>query len=195
MSPLRHRFVTALFGAEKCAKSERALSSAEHAVGFLPLELETGTNQFLVDARQSRNSNLAPLQASKLVFSPKNPWPGRAWRGPGAGLVRTTAAGHRRRFLSILCPIQDCPPLNPALSTGLLHPCGGRRIALMQHKQLRLGTILTRAQPCDGAGPAVELPGLWHVVDAQDKGQAAREERVSKLRAPSGRPCPRLLVP
>ena len=28
-------------------------------------------------------------------------------------------------------------------------------------------------------GPAVEL---WHVVDAQDKGQTAREERVSELR-------------
>ena len=51
----------------------------------------------------------------------------------------------------------------------------------MQHKQLGLGTILAQAQPRDGAGPAVELPGLRHVVDAHEEGQAAREERVSEL--------------
>ena len=52
----------------------------------------------------------------------------------------------------------------------------------MQHQQLGLGAVLARAQPCDGAGPAVELPGLRHVVDAQDEGQAACEECVSELR-------------
>ena len=36
----------------------------------------------------------------------------------------------------------------------------------MQHQQLWLGDVLARAQPCDGAGPAVELPGLRHVIDA-----------------------------
>ena len=36
-------------------------------------------------------------------------------------------------------------------------------------------------QACDGVGPAVELPGLRHVVDAQDEGQATREECVSQL--------------
>ena len=48
----------------------------------------------------------------------------------------------------------------------------------MQHHQLGLGT----AQARDGVGPAVELSGLRHVVDAHDEGQAAREERVSELR-------------
>ena len=52
----------------------------------------------------------------------------------------------------------------------------------MHHEQLGLGTVLARAQACDGVGPAVELPGLGHVVDADDEGQAAREECVSQLR-------------
>ena len=52
----------------------------------------------------------------------------------------------------------------------------------MHHEQLGLGTVLPRAQACDGVGPAVELPGLGHVVDADDEGQAAREECVSQLR-------------
>ena len=52
----------------------------------------------------------------------------------------------------------------------------------MHYEQLGLGTVLARAQACDGVGPAVELPGLGHVVDAQDEGQAAREECVSQLR-------------
>ena len=46
----------------------------------------------------------------------------------------------------------------------------------------RLGAVLARAQPCDGAGPAVELPGFRHVVYAYEEGQAACEERVSELR-------------
>ena len=52
----------------------------------------------------------------------------------------------------------------------------------MHYEQLGLGTVLARAQACDGVGPAVELPGLGHVVDAQDEGQAACEECVSQLR-------------
>ena len=47
---------------------------------------------------------------------------------------------------------------------------------------LWLGAVLARAQPCDGACPAVELPGFRHVVYAQNKGQAACEERVSEIR-------------
>ena len=47
--------------------------------------------------------------------------------------------------------------------------------------QLWLGAVLARAQPCDGAGPAVELPGLGHIVDAHQEGQTACEERVSEL--------------
>ena len=50
----------------------------------------------------------------------------------------------------------------------------------MHYEQLGLGTVLARAQACDGVGPAVELPGLRHV--AQDEGQGAREECVSQLR-------------
>ena len=42
--------------------------------------------------------------------------------------------------------------------------------------------VLPRVQARDGVGPAVELPGLGHVVDADDEGQAAREECVSQLR-------------
>ena len=56
------------------------------------------------------------------------------------------------------------------------------RIAPVHYKQLGLGTVLARAQACDGVGPAVELPGLRHVVDADDEGQATREECVSQLR-------------
>ena len=52
----------------------------------------------------------------------------------------------------------------------------------MHYQQLGLGAVLARAQPCDGAGPAVELPGFRHVVDAHKEGQAACEERVSELR-------------
>ena len=45
-----------------------------------------------------------------------------------------------------------------------------------------LGTVLPRAQGHNGVGPAVELPGLRHVVDAHEEGQAACEESVSELR-------------
>ena len=74
--------------------------------------------------------------------------------------------------LSILLWQQDCSP----------HSCAGNRIAPVHYEQLGLGTVLPRAQACDGVGPAVELPGLRHVVDADDKGQATREECVSQLR-------------
>ena len=52
----------------------------------------------------------------------------------------------------------------------------------MHYQQLGLGAVLARAQPCDGAGPAVELPGFRHVVYAYEEGQAACEESVSELR-------------
>ena len=86
------------------------------------------------------------------------------------------------------------PAVNPGVSTGLLlsilhwaqdcstHSCADNRIAPVHYEQLGLGTVLARAQACDGVGPAVELPGLRHVVDAQDEGQATREECVSQLR-------------
>ena len=79
--------------------------------------------------------------------------------GPGAGLVGAWCGPGAA--LAILCWAQDCC-LNPAAATGLLT----HRIALMQHQQLWLGAVLARAQPCDGVGPAVELPGLRHVIDA-----------------------------
>ena len=93
-------------------------------------------------------------------------------------------------------PLAECflpltrPAVNPGLGTGLLlsillwqqdcfnHSGAGNRIAPVQ---LGLGTVLARAQACDGVGPAVELPGLRHVV-ADDEGQATREECVSQLR-------------
>ena len=78
--------------------------------------------------------------------------------------------------------------VNPGVGTGLPHSIlawaqdchtqswRGNRNAPVHHEQLGLGTVLPRAQACDGVGPAVELPGLGHVVDADDEGQAAREE-------------------
>ena len=97
--------------------------------------------------------------------------------------------------LSILLWQQDCSTqsccgnrialVNPAVATGLPlsillwqqdcspHSCAGNRIAPVHYEQLGLGTVLARAQACDGVGPAVELPGLGHVVDAQDEGQSS----------------------
>ena len=101
----------------------------------------------------------------------------------------------KRSRKSDLAPYQSrigawCGPGNPALGTGLPpQSCAGNRIApaihriaLMHYQQLWLGAVLARAQPCDGAGPAVELPGLRHIVYAQEQGQAACEERVSDAR-------------
>ena len=91
-------------------------------------------------------------------------------------------------------PLAECflpltrPAVNPGVGAGLLlsillwqqdcdsHSCAGNRIAPVHYEQLGLGTVLARAQACDGVGPAVELPGLLHVVDADDEGQAARKE-------------------
>ena len=111
----------------------------------------------------------------------------------------------KRRFLSPLCPSKShpsksrstpksdwglvrawCGPGNPGLGTGLQpqscagsHSCATHRIALMHYQQLWLGAVLARAQPCDGAGPAVELPGFRHVIDAHKEGQAACEAPAS----------------
>ena len=98
-----------------------------------------------------------------------------AWRGPGAGLVRAwcgPGAG-----LAILRWTQECS-FNPAVGTELL-----RSILSPQQDcpDAAPASVLARAQPCDGAGPAVELPGFRHVVYAQEEGQAACEERVSEL--------------
>ena len=98
----------------------------------------------------------------------------RAWCGPGAGLARAwrgpgnpgLGAGSPQ---SILLRAQDC----------LTQSCRHSRIAPAHYQQLGLGA---RARPCDGAGPAVELPGFRHVVDAHKEGQAACEERVLELR-------------
>ena len=57
----------------------------------------------------------------------------------------------------------------------------------MHHKQLGLGTVLPRAQACDGVGSAVELPGLGHSCCGRGKckegqrrctGAPGRAERV-----------------
>ena len=134
------------------------------------------------------------------LFCPKNPSPGQRRRsGRGLLLARSLPESPRRQSCrehriapSILSLAQDCStqscaehriaPLNPASQDCSTHSCADSRIAPMQHKQLGLGTVLARAQARDGVGPAVEFPGLWHVVDAQDEGQTAREERVSELR-------------
>ena len=95
---------------------------------------------------------------------------------PGAGLARAWC----------------CLSVNPVVSAGLLRSillsaqdcfnqsCRQRRIVPAHYQQLVLGAVLARAQP---RGPAVKLPGLRHVVYAQDKGQAACEKSVL-----SGRP-------
>ena len=77
---------------------------------------------------------------------------------PGAGLVRAW-----------------CGPGNPVVGAGLelqssaqdcfTQSCRHSRIALMQHQQLRLGAVLARAQPCDGAGPAVEASGTTRLQE------------------------------
>ena len=98
----------------------------------------------------------------------------------------------------LAAPLTECflPLTRPAVNilgwaqTGLLlsillrqQDCFNHSwIAPVHYKQLGLGTVLARAQACDGVGPAVELPGLRHVVDADDEGQATREECVSQLR-------------
>ena len=91
------------------------------------------------------------------------------------------------------CGNRIAPP-NPAVATGLplsilgwaqdcfTHSCADSRIAPVHYEQLGLGTVLARAQACDGVGPAVELPGLRHVVDADD------EARRVRLAAPCERP-------
>ena len=87
---------------------------------------------------------------------------------------------HRQRRMSasallLAVPLTECflpltrPAVNPGLGTGLLlsillwqqdcfnHSCAGNRIAPVHYEQLGLGTVLARAQACDGVGPAVEL--------------------------------------
>ena len=73
------------------------------------------------------------------------------------------------------CSTQSCcgnriASPNPAVATGLLHPillwqqdcftqsCCGNRIAPVHYKQLGLGTVLARAQACDGVGPSALCP-------------------------------------
>ena len=106
----------------------------------------------------------------------------RSAEGPESDTV--LAASPPESPFSQSCCQRRIAPLNPAPSTGLLHSilhraqdcstqsCADDRIAPMQHQQLGLETVLARAQAHNGVGPAVELPGLWHVVDAQDEGGA-----------------------
>ena len=125
-----------------------------------------------------------------LVWAWRGPGAGlvRAWRGPGAGLVRATAAAPRvsqrpasRRgaggVFSQSCRQHRIP------STGLLHSILRRAQDCSTHSCADNRIAPAARQGHNGVGPAVEPPGLRHVVDAQDKGQAACEER-----APSGRP-------
>ena len=125
---------------------------------------------------RSRKSDLAPHRSRIGAWCGPGAGLVRAWCGPGAGLVRAwcgPGAGANPGLgaglpQSILLWAQDC----------FTQSCRHSRIA----PQLWLGAVLARAQPCDGACPAVELPGFRHVVYAQNKGQAACEERVSELR-------------
>ena len=91
----------------------------------------------------SKSQILSTEVGNPTSLHPKSDW---AWCGPGASILRWQ---------------QDCPS----------HSCATHRIALMHYQQLGLGAVLARAQPCDGAGPAVELPGFRHVVYAQKKGR------------------------
>ena len=117
------------------------------------------------------------LHTEVQLCSPEKPW-----RGPGAGLVRAwcgPGAGHCHRGADAEVSVN----VNPVASGGLLHSillsaqdcstqsCREHRIALMQHQQLGLGAVLARAQPCDGAGPAVEFPGR-HRCSAGEPGRA-----------------------
>ena len=112
--PVRHRFVTALFGAEKCAKG-----------------LE----------KRSRKSDLAPGQSRIGAWFGPGLGLVRAWFGPGAGLVRAwcgPGAGLVRALVRAWCGAglvrAWCGPGaglgNPVLATGLLpQSCCGNRIA------------------------------------------------------------------
>ena len=110
-----------------------------------------------------------------------HPFFGRCPRG--VPLQTAPREGRRRRFQSILSPAQDCStqsccqrriaPLNPVVRA---QDCPDAAQAA------RAWSCSCRAQPCDGAGPAVELPGLRHVVDAQGEGQKSAS-RSSKWKA------------
>ena len=124
---------------------------------------------------------LSSQHNSRSVFSPLTRCR-QSWRGNRIALVNPGVA--TGLFLSILAWQQDCPC---QLWRGNSFPqsCADNRNAPVHHEQLGLGTVLPRAQACDGVGPAVELPGLGHVVDADDEGQAARRVRLA---APCERP-------
>ena len=112
-------------------------------------------------------------------------WPGwagaglaRAWCGPGAGLARAW-----------------CGPGNPGLGAELqLQSCCGRRIASLN--PVATAGLPRRTTSSSGlepflpehslvmAGPAVELPGLRHVVYAQDKGQERSEWKARSCPPP-----------
>ena len=118
-----HRFVTALFGAEKCAKG---LEKRNQLRGFGPTSLWRGPGAGLVRAWRGAGLVRACGFGAGLARAWCGPGAGlvRAWCGPGAGLVRAwcgPGAGLVRAW---------CGPGNPVLGTGLLpQSCCGNRIA------------------------------------------------------------------
>ena len=115
---------------------------------------------------------------------------------------RASAEGPSAR-LSSRVPLAECflpltrPAVNPGVGTGLLlsillwqqdcfnHSCAGNRIALVHYEQLGLGTVLARAQACDGVGPAVELPGEC-VSQLRVKDQVVAPSRTIVVHAAAG---------
>ena len=170
VSPQCHRFVTALFGAEKCAKG---------------LEKRGRLHGFGLSEPSPPKSEIRPRSTPKLFCIIEGYFPSIHWkRGP----TRPPGA-------------QDCP-VNPVLGAGLpqsilsgaqdcfTQSCRHSRIAPVHYQQLWLGAVLARTQPCDRAGPAVELPGL--MLRRKGRPLAKSASRSSEWKA---RSCPRLLVP
>ena len=174
LSPLRHR---SLWGRK--VRKKKACETSSASMGLQILVDPASSHMLVSKPFLKRSGSIPPGSApdrpkSHLHRSRKSDLDRhrsrisnclvRPWCGPGAGLVRAwqSCVGHRIAA-SILRWQQHC----------FSHSCATHRIAPVHYQQLGLGAVLARAQPCDGAGPAVELPGFRHVVDAHKEGQAA----------------------
>ena len=116
-----------------------------------PAEPEVG----IVSPRSGFRLRSTPRSEFRLrSFCPKNPSPGQRRRSVSAPAPRHTAVG-------VFLPLTPCRQSwreHSWQQDCFNHSCADSRIAPVHYKQLGLGTVLARAQACDGVGPAVELP-------------------------------------
>ena len=142
------------------------------------LPREANCHQGRNSSHQGRNSNFALISNFTPSFR-LGAGQARVKCGPNAGFERCQKLTPARIQISpsILRWQQDCSRQSCAGNRiAASQSCAGHRIA---------PTVLARAQARDGVGPAVELSGLRHIVDAHDEGQAASEERVLRRRSNS----------